>query len=88
MQTFKLTRLEAVISGAGAVAALGEELERRGARRAVVITGASLGRSALLSRVTRVWLFWTSGIAPTSRFHSPMRASPCGAHGIALRVVG
>jgi maleylacetate reductase len=51
MREFALTRLEAVISGAGAVARLARELDRRGARRALIATSASLGRSPLLDRV-------------------------------------
>ncbi len=51
MRQFRLTRLETVISGAGAVERLGEELERRGAARVLLATSASLGRSRLLERV-------------------------------------
>jgi len=50
LRQFTLTRLEKVITGAGAVTAIAEELDRRQVRREVVITGASLGRSPLLSR--------------------------------------
>ncbi len=49
---FNLSRLERVMSGPGKVAALGEELERRGLKRAIVVTGKSLGGSALLEKVT------------------------------------
>src|SRR4029077_17154002 len=49
---FNLSRLERVMSGAGKVAALGEELERRGLKRAIVVTGNSLGGSPLLAKVT------------------------------------
>ncbi len=48
---FHLTRLENVIFGAGKVEALGRELERRGAKRAVIVTGKTLGQSRLLERV-------------------------------------
>ncbi len=51
MRQFRLTRLEAVISGAGAITRLGEELDRRGAGRALLATSASLGRSRLIDRV-------------------------------------
>jgi alcohol dehydrogenase class IV len=51
MSEFNLTRLEKVISGPGCVAALGAEMEARGVARAVIVTGASLGRSQLLERV-------------------------------------
>ncbi len=40
---FSFTRLEKVIFGAGSVLKLGQELDRRGVARAVVVTGKSLG---------------------------------------------
>ena len=40
------------MSGAGKVAALGHELERRGLKRTIVVTGKTLGGSALLEKVT------------------------------------
>ncbi|HWO28197.1 MAG TPA: iron-containing alcohol dehydrogenase [Candidatus Acidoferrum sp.] len=49
---FNLSKLERVMSGAGKVAALGHELERRGLKRTVVVTGKTLGGSALLEKVT------------------------------------
>jgi maleylacetate reductase len=49
---FTLSKLERVISGPGKIAALGEELERRGLQRAIVVTGKSLGNSPLLDQVT------------------------------------
>ena len=49
---FTLSKLERVMSGPGKIAALGEELERRGLKRAVVVTGKSLGNSPLLEKVT------------------------------------
>src|ERR1700719_920143 len=49
---FNLSKLERVMSGAGKVAALGHELERRGLKRTIVVTGKTLGRSALLETVT------------------------------------
>ena len=48
---FNLSGLERVISGAGSVARLSLELERRGLERAVIVTGRTLGASALLDRV-------------------------------------
>jgi alcohol dehydrogenase len=49
---FNLSGLERVVSGAGCVERLSHELERRGLERAVVVTGRTLGASALLDRVT------------------------------------
>jgi alcohol dehydrogenase class IV len=51
VRQFMLTRLEKVVSGAGAIQKIGEELARRGVGRALVVTSASLGRSRLLDRV-------------------------------------
>jgi alcohol dehydrogenase len=49
---FNFTRLERVIFGPAKVEALARELDRRGLKRAVVVTGKTLGRSKLLERVT------------------------------------
>lgn len=49
---FNLSGLERVVSGAGSVERLSHELERRGLERAIVVTGKTLGASALLERVT------------------------------------
>lgn len=49
---FNFTRLERVIFGPDKVEALGRELDRRGLKRAVVVTGKTLGRSKLLDKVT------------------------------------
>jgi alcohol dehydrogenase len=49
---YPLTQLERVVFGAGSVARLGDELDRLGASRAVVVTGRTLATSPLLDRVT------------------------------------
>jgi alcohol dehydrogenase class IV len=49
---YVLTQLERVVFGAGSVARLGDELDRLGASRAVVVTGRTLSASPLLDRVT------------------------------------
>ena len=49
---YPLTQLERVVFGAGSVGRLGEELDRLGASRALVVTGRTLGASPLLARVT------------------------------------
>jgi alcohol dehydrogenase len=48
---YPLTQLERVIFGAGSLARLGDELDRLGVSRAVVVTGRTLSRSPLLERV-------------------------------------
>jgi alcohol dehydrogenase class IV len=49
---FTLSKVERVIAGPGKIASLEEELERRGLKRAIVVTGKTLGSSALLAKVT------------------------------------
>jgi alcohol dehydrogenase len=49
---FNFTQLERVIFGPGKVAALSNEFDRRGLKRAVVVTGKTLGGSPLLDKVT------------------------------------
>jgi len=45
---YHFTQLDTVIFGAGKVEALGRELSRRGSKRALIVTGKTLGRSKLL----------------------------------------
>jgi maleylacetate reductase len=71
MREFKLTRLEAVVSGAGAVGRIADELDRRGARRALVVTSASLGRSRLLERVRRALGPRLAGVFTEAAQHAP-----------------
>ena len=47
---FNLSKLERVMSGVGKVAALGHELERRGLKRAIVVTGNTLGGRRYLKK--------------------------------------
>ena len=69
---FAFTRLEKVIFGPGKVAVLGEELARRGLERAVVVTGASLGRSALLGKVTDAMGGRCAGVFAGAAQHVPV----------------
>jgi len=48
---YHFTRLETVVFGVGKVEALGRELSRRGSKRALIVTGKTLGRSKLLDQV-------------------------------------
>jgi alcohol dehydrogenase len=48
---YHFTRLETVVFGAGKTESLGRELSRRGAKRALIVTGKTLGRSKLLDKV-------------------------------------
>lgn len=49
---FNLSRLERVVAGPGRISELGEELDRRGLQRAIIVTGKTLGSSALLEKLT------------------------------------
>jgi len=48
---YHFTRLETVDFGVGKVESLGRELSRRGAKRALIVTGKTLGRSKILDKV-------------------------------------
>src|SRR5271155_5327781 len=48
---YHFTRLETVVFGVGKVETLGRELSRRGSKRALIVTGKTLGRSKLLDQV-------------------------------------
>ncbi len=71
MRQFMLTRLEKVISGAGAVERLGEELDRRGAARVLLATGASLGRSRLIDRVRQALGSRCTAVYAEAAQHAP-----------------
>ncbi len=68
---FAFTRLEKVVFGPGKVAELGPELDRRGLRRAVIVTGKTLGRSALLDRVTAAMDGRCAGVFAGAAQHVP-----------------
>jgi alcohol dehydrogenase class IV len=68
---FNLSKLERVMSGPGKVAALGEELERRGLKRAIVVTGKTLGASRLLDKVTAAAGARCAGVFKNARQHVP-----------------
>lgn len=68
---FNMSRLERVISGPGKIAALGEELDRRGLKRAIVVTGKTLGASPLLDKVTGAMGAACAGIFRGAKQHVP-----------------
>ncbi|HUY28212.1 MAG TPA: iron-containing alcohol dehydrogenase [Candidatus Binataceae bacterium] len=70
---YRFGNLESVIFGAGKLGALGEELSRRGARRALVVTGKSLGASRLLERVTRAAGAALAGVFTGAVQHVPAK---------------
>lgn len=68
---FTLSKLERVIAGPGKVSTLGQELERRGLKRAIVVTGKSLGASPLLARVTDALGARCAAVFKGARQHVP-----------------
>ena len=68
---FTLPRLERVIAGAGTIDALPAELDRYGCRRAVVVTGATVGRSSLVGRVTAMLQDRCASVFTDARQHVP-----------------
>jgi alcohol dehydrogenase len=68
---FAFTRLEKVVFGPGKLAELGLELERRGLERAVVVTGRSLGGSALIGKVTSAMAGRCAGVFSGAAQHVP-----------------
>jgi alcohol dehydrogenase class IV len=71
---FSFTRLEKVIFGAGSIAKIGQELDRRGLTRAVVVTGKSLGASNLLDQVTGALGARCAGVFKGISQHVPMQS--------------
>ena len=71
MRKFRLTRLETVICGAGAIERLAEELDSRGATRAVLATSGSLGRSRLIDRVRHALGPRCAGVNAEAAQHAP-----------------
>jgi alcohol dehydrogenase class IV len=70
---YNFTRLESVIFGAGKIEKLGYELERRGARRALIVTGKTLGASKLLEVVKRAAGPALAGVFAGAQQHSPSK---------------
>jgi alcohol dehydrogenase class IV len=68
---FQLPRLERVVSGPGAVDRLGEELDRYGVTRAVVVTGRTLSASSLLTDIARPLAGRCVAVFAGSRQHVP-----------------
>lgn len=68
---YRFTRLENVIFGPGKIAALEHQLQRRGLERALVITGATLGRSQALEKVTDALGGRLAGVFTGARQHVP-----------------
>lgn len=68
---FVFPPLERVFFGPGSVARLGEELDRRGRKRALVVTGKTLGGSNLLGNVTAALGTRCVGVFNKAAQHAP-----------------
>jgi len=68
---FYVSRIEAVLFGKGKIAALGHELERRSIKRALIVTGKTLGRSKLLDQVKRAGGGAIAGVFTGTEQHVP-----------------
>jgi len=68
---FRFTRLENVQYGPGKIMALGRELDRRGLKRALIVTGKTLGASPLMDRVKRALDQRLAGVFSGIRQHVP-----------------
>src|ERR1043166_6030957 len=69
---FTLTPIEQVISGPGSVAeGLARALDRRGCRRALIVTGQTLSTSPLVAIITQALGDRFAGIFSAARQHVP-----------------
>src|ERR1700756_2097844 len=68
---YHFTKLDTVVFGAGKVEALGRELSRRGAKRALIVTGKTLGRSKLLDKVRNAAGSALAGVFAGAAEHVP-----------------
>jgi alcohol dehydrogenase len=68
---YYFTRLETVVFGVGKIETLGRELSRRGAKRALIVTGKTLGRSKLLDKVKNAAGSALAGVFAGAAQHVP-----------------
>jgi alcohol dehydrogenase len=68
---YNASRLEKNIFGPGKISALGPEMERRGLKRALVVTGKTLGASELLKKVTGALGEKCAGVFSRAQQHVP-----------------
>jgi alcohol dehydrogenase class IV len=68
---FALSRLERVVSGPGALAAIAGEFERLGCTRVLVVTGKTLSNSPLIAQVTSTLAGRCAGVFARTAQHVP-----------------
>ena len=69
---FNFVRIESVLYGPGKIEMLGRELDRRGAKRALIVTTKTLARSKLIDRVKAAAGPAFAGIFSETQQHAPM----------------
>ena len=70
---FNFTRLETVVYGPGKISTLWRELSKRNARRAVIVTSKTLGRSKLLDKVKDAAGSALAGVFAETSQHVPSK---------------
>jgi len=70
---FNFTRLENVLYGPGKVGTLSRELSKRNAKRAVIVTGHTLGKSKLLDKVKEAAGSALAGVFAETSQHVPSK---------------
>ncbi|HVN28702.1 MAG TPA: iron-containing alcohol dehydrogenase [Candidatus Binataceae bacterium] len=70
---YNFTRLETVIYGPGKISTLWRELSKRNARRAVIVTSKTLGRSRLLDKVKEAAGSALAGVFAETSQHVPSK---------------
>jgi alcohol dehydrogenase len=70
---FNFTRLEKVIFGPGKAESVAREVDRRGLKRVIVVTGKTLGRSKLLDRVTGALGSRCAAVFKNAQQHVPLQ---------------
>ena len=70
---FNFTRIETVLHGPGKIAMLWRELSKRNARRAVIVTTRTLGKSKLLDKVKEAAGSALAGVFAETSQHVPSK---------------
>src|SRR5271166_2349614 len=68
---YRFGRIERIVFGKGKAASLADEMKRRNLRRAVIITGKTLGRSKLLDKVASPLADCLIGVFADTQQHVP-----------------
>jgi alcohol dehydrogenase class IV len=72
---YNASRLEKNIFGPGKISVLGGELDRRGLKHALVVTGKTLGASEWLKKVTGALGEKAAGVFSKAQQHVPIKST-------------